>query len=317
MPVREPRAGCLNTCPVPSWDRLPCRAGRAGVCTDGTELPESPATHSAQVPRRALGVVWASSAAPCLRRAPRQYRNTCIPPSFLSAPSPAPSPTRSLFTSTHTQAQPRPGPDQLGRCKHSKPQSHSAHYLHRWPERPAPGSWPTRQKGEHKAGAGGCPAAVSALVLLSGSIFYGSSLRGPGRKAPPVRPWEPRRICLLTASWDMGNGRWPLTHSLAAPPLGCPEGIARCSAETRLAFAYWSVWIHVRGPVPHRGALPPLATVISCLFPRVLFVWRPVTFSQQWLLSQQLRRRTEFGSQVCPYLIMCLGQLSQPQFLHL
>lgn len=171
-------------------------------------------------------------------------------------------------------------------------------------------------EGEHKAGAGGCPAAVSTLVLLSGSIFYCSSLRWPGRKAPPVRPREPRRICLLTASWDTGNGRWPRTHSLAAPPLGCPEGIARCSAETRSASAYWSAWIRVGGQHPTEE-----------LFPHSLLVFLSVStcslcleasgLSQQWLSPQRSRRRTEFGSQVCPYLIMCLGQLSQPQFLHL
>ena len=258
--MREPRAGCLNACPIPSWDRLPRRAGRAGVCADGAEPPESPATHSAQVPRRALGVVWASSAAPRLRRAPRQHRNTCIPPSFLSAPSPAPSPTRSLFTLTRTQAQPWPGPDQLGRCKHSEPQSHSAHYSHRWPERPAPGSWPTHQKGEHKAGAGGCPAAVSALVLLSGSIFYSSSLRGPGRKAPPVRPREPRTICLLMASWDMGNGRWPRTHSLAASPSRVSRGHREVFCGDQVSLCLLVCLDPCGGPAPHRGALPPLAT---------------------------------------------------------
>lgn len=75
--------GCLNAYPVPSWDRLLRRAGWAGICADGAALPESPATQSAQAPRWALGVVWASSAAPRLHRAPGQHCNTCIPP-FLS-----------------------------------------------------------------------------------------------------------------------------------------------------------------------------------------------------------------------------------------
>ena len=103
----------------------------------------------------------------------------------------------------------------------------------------------------------------------------------------------------------LGHGEWqvasyPLTGGF--PLLWCPEGIARWSAETQISLCLL-VCLD-----PCEGALPPLPTVISYLLPLVLFVWRPVTFFQQWLLS--VVKKNEFGSQVCPYLIMCLGQLS-------
>lgn len=262
-PFQSPCCCCLGACvratgglskrvPCPELGQTPAQSGAGGYMCRWRSAARVPSHALCPAPRWALGVVWASSTAPRLRRAPRQHCNTCIPPSFLSAPISAPSPTCSLFTSTQRQAQPQPGPDQLGRCKHSEPQSRSAHHSHRWPERPAPRSWPTRREGQHRAGAGGCPSAMSALVLLGGSMFDGSSLWGLGRKAPPVRPWEPRKTCLLAASWDMENGRWPRTLSLAASPF---SGVLRASQgglrRPRLAFAYWSVWIRVRGLFPH------------------------------------------------------------------
>lgn len=104
------------------------------------------------------------------------------------------------------------------------------------PKVPAP--WvlvPHTEEDTKTKGADNCTAGVAALLQLHGLIFCGSSLKGPGQKAPYlIRSQEARKHCLMTGETRRQGG-----DGFFAPQ----RPLLWCSIKIRGAFI-----LHLQAP---------------------------------------------------------------------
>ena len=155
VPVREPRAGCLNACL--SRAGTDSRAERGGWVY--AQMAQSRRSPQPRTLPRSPGGPSGKSGHPAL------LPTSTEPPGNTAAPTPPPllpilhqaRPAACLLQRPHKPSHGQGLTSWAG--EHREPQSHSAHHSHRWPEMPAPRSWPTRREGRPKAGSGGGPTA--------------------------------------------------------------------------------------------------------------------------------------------------------------